>query len=520
MTSKKESQFTTVTSFSSGDLVTGLNSSQNVNFSYDALFNAFSGLDNLNNIGEALAVPILVQPVAGENNFRMLESSKGIIASVSASDGINLACNFTQAASGIKLINNLSADAYNFKTLVAGSNIALLDDGESVSISFAGSETSSKTVVVSQESDFPDAIGGVITLDNNTDYLIVDDITTANRFMTGNPTTIRAASSQMVQLTYSGPDAMFTGIDPSVKFINITISCPNGDVFDMTSTGAPSTVQMVESNVQECETLGTISGAFITRFTAVAFENVKTNGLTLTGEQQIFIIDTAVAFLGAGVLVDFADSEFQSISVSNLTVPVSASGTYILSGLADSGNIVVGGIATVTNNKIFGDAETIQNISINDVRWEFFFNNAIQDSLSDGLIHITGSAIDTAISVIDTPVIVDNVDWTISEVSRFTHNGAGRLTYIGEKNFKGPIDLTVTLLASAGGDKQLSSYIAINGVVIEATGQQVTASSSKASASAAIWQHNFEPNDYIEVFVENNSGTDDIIVQQAVLRVN
>ena len=78
MTSKRESQLTTFTDFVSGDLLTGLRSAGNVNFSYSSLFNAMSGLTSLNNVGNSLAVPILDQPQAGVNDFRMIESGYGI----------------------------------------------------------------------------------------------------------------------------------------------------------------------------------------------------------------------------------------------------------------------------------------------------------------------------------------------------------------------------------------------------------------------------------------------------------
>ena len=135
MSSQKESQLTIKTDFLTGDSVTGLRSGANVQFSFTSMFNAMSGLSNLNQIGNPLGVPILEQPTAGTNNFRNIESAKGVLASITACNGISVGCNFTQAATGSALIADLNAGQYKFKTLKEGAGITLTDDGESITIS-------------------------------------------------------------------------------------------------------------------------------------------------------------------------------------------------------------------------------------------------------------------------------------------------------------------------------------------------------------------------------------------------
>ena len=134
--SKKESQLTTQTDFASGDLVTGLRGGANVNFSFTGMFNAMSGLTNLNQIGNSFGAPILEQPQPGVNNFRNLEPVKGISANISAENGIAIGCNFTYSASGAPLIADLNAKQYKFKTLLAGTDVTLIQTTDSVKINF------------------------------------------------------------------------------------------------------------------------------------------------------------------------------------------------------------------------------------------------------------------------------------------------------------------------------------------------------------------------------------------------
>lgn len=519
MTSKKESQFTTLNTFGTSDLVTGLSSGTNYNFSYTALFDAFSGMGSFNQVGDPLGAPILEQPVSGVNNIRNIESNKGVIASISPENGVMLGCNFTQTGTGLDLITDTSEDIYNFKKLQAGSNISLTDNDNYIQINFdPTSAAASKTVIISQESDFPTAVSGVITLESDTDYLLVNDITTANRFVVGNPTSIRGASSQMISLTYTGVDAMFTGTDPSFKVINITVGAPSGTVLDMNSAGF-GIFQMVESNISSSDNIGSVNGSFITRFTNVAFEDVKTNGLSFTGANNTLVVDTMIAFLDGGTLFDFGTSTFKTISISGVIITESAVATTFLSGDVDSGNVEVGGLGSIFDNKVFGNAASLSGISVDDTRWNFLLNNTIPDTRPDALIDVQGNTDETVIAATDTPVLADAV-WESFRESQYTNTTGGRVTYNGEKATVAPVTLSFSLLAASGGDKQFSAYIALNGSVVPQTKVQITVSSSKASSGTCIWQFELEQGDYVEAFVENNSDTVDIILTDAVLRVN
>ncbi len=256
--SQKISTFTGQSILDNSDLFTFVRNGTNYNVSLSNFKADLGVTGTINQVGDPLGAPILDKPSATQNNIRNLESSKGVIASVSAQNGINLACNFSQAATGLKLIPDLNADQYKVKTLVAGTNIAINESDDSLIIGFNPDSGSSKTVIVSTISDFPDPVSGVISLVADTDYLMVDDISTTNRFVVSNPNTLRAASSQMVTLEYTGVGDMFTGTDPSFKVFNVTVSAPNGNVFNTTAPSGFGIIQMVESNIRDCQTIGIV----------------------------------------------------------------------------------------------------------------------------------------------------------------------------------------------------------------------------------------------------------------------
>lgn len=516
MTSQKESQFLTKDTFTASDRVTGLGGGTNYNFSYTALYNAFSGLGSFNQVGAPLGVPVLEQPAAGVNNVRNLESSKGVIASVSANNGINLACNFKQPLAGSKIIKDLNAAQYEFKSLTAGANISLTELTDSIRINYSPTITTNKTVIISEEADFPTAVLGVITLEADKDYLIVNDITTANRFVTSRPNTIRAASSQMVTLTYSGTGTMFTSVNPSLKLINISVSCPNGSLFDSTAPTLPGIIQMVESNVKACQSLGNIDGNFITRFTNVAFENLVLNGLTFSGANEILVVDVGVAFIRGGSLIDLGTATFNSVSIDSGIIFYLVVGTFLLSGLANSGNLNVGGLGTVINNKGFGTGISLNGISTDDARWNFSSNNSIPDTRPDGLVALTTPT--TTILGVATPTKVTGVFSTI-RTSQMTATTDGRITYNGEKNATLPITAALSLEPVSGTNKDINIYLAKNGVVIPNSKVFTTVSAVSPKNQSVVWQDSWASGDYYEVWIESVDGTD-VQVNTAKLRVN
>lgn len=513
--SQKISEFNSQSLIQDTDLFTFVRSATNFNISWAKLKLDLGVTGSLTPVGAPTATPVLQQ--VGQDYFiRGVETNKGVASTLSAQNGVQLSCNFAQVGAGAEIIKDLNASQYEYKTLVGGQNVNITDTGDTLRFDFSTDITATKTVIVSEEGDFPTPVGGVITLTPDTDYLIVNDVTTTNRFVISGVNTIRAASSQLVDLTYTGSDTMFTGTDPNFKISDITINCPNGDLFDTTAPGGMGIVQMVESNVEQCQTLGTIDGNFITRFTNVAFENLVAGGLSFTGTHQNLVIDVGISFLGGGSLIDLGTATFQTISIEGGIIAASAPGTFFLSGLTNSGNIVSGGLGTVINNKGFGSVNSLNGISTDDARWNFVANNNIPDTRPD--ILLTFDTPTTTVLAPATPALINGA-WTVQRSSQMTGTAAGRSTYDGEKPATLPITLTLSAEPVSGTNKDINIYLAKNGVVVTDSKVQTTISSGSPKNQSVVWQDVFNNNDYYEPFIESVDGTD-VQVNTAKLRVN
>ncbi len=194
-------------------------------------------------------------------------------------------------------------------------------------------------------------------------------------------------------------------------------------------------------------------------------------------------------------------------------------GAVGITGLVDSGNISTDNLAAVVGGEFTGGLTPITNIAISDIRWDFQSNAGISDSISDALLAFDGNALQTDIEEIDTPVKINAV-WVCERESRFTCTTDGRATFIAERNDFFPVDISIGLISVGGTPIDSTTYLAKNGSVIANSGRSLAISGADPRTISIPWQVEMSKDDYLEVFVENNTnGTNDIIAESAILRV-
>lgn len=519
--SQKISEFTTENILTDADLFTFVRSATNLNIPFSQFKLALGVTGSLESVGNAFAPPVLTGS-GTDYQIRAIESSKGVVSTISAENGINIACNFTQPSGGVEIIENLNASQYKFRGVKAIDPVNVNLVGDFIEISLDESPLQiTNTVVVSDITDFPEPSSGVITLADETNYIIVQPIVTANRFQCGTNNHITANNPFTPLFQYTGTGTMFTGVDVNFLTTFCVLSAPNGQLFDFSSTGSGNTFGVDTVTIQSCNKFGTFNDLRSFNATNVGGFNVN-DGVTFTGTTN-WQVSSAIRFRlestnASFVGMDFTNSVHQTLEISDpiFRGPVGAIG---LSGLVNSGNVQSNQIAAVTNGEFSGGLTPLQNINEDDARWEFQGNTGIPDSMTDGLMSVEGSTTQTVISVVGTKVKVNNT-WTEEVTARFDFDSNGRLTYVGERSIRLPIDVTSTILMASGGDKQVEMCIAINGAVVTQTCKQATSNSSKAASVTTFWQHEFNTGDYVEVFVSNEDDTTNLVVQQAIMRIN
>jgi hypothetical protein len=524
---KKKSNFTAQTSVSDSDFVDIFRSGINRKVSFADFKLSLGITGTLQSIGSPTATPVMTQS-GTVFSFRAIESGPGIISQLSPLDGIQLSSNIFQSTGGFSIIEDLSAAQLKYRTLKVISPLQLAVDGDSLSFSISDSPLAqTNTVIVSDISDFPDPLVGVITLEDNTNYVIVQPITTSNRFVLGENNAITANNIFTPVFTYTGVDTMFTGVDKSLTMSFMSLDCPNGGtVFDTSSPVVNNSRIIINSvSILSCKKIGVFddlrvldvidSGAFDTE---QGFEIKGSTNWVVVSLNRMSIVSTSPTLVG----IDFGTSVHSKISLDGLIV-LGVSGAIAIKGAASSANLLAGRLGTVTGSDIAPGVTELSGITSKDIRWQFQQNTGIPNTRPDGLIDIVDNALATNITASSTDgtnaVKMAGV-WGLEGSSHFTIDTTGRITYIGETEFTAPIDVTVNVLMASGGTKNVSAYLVITGTLERATEGKGTPTSALGDSCICHWQHTFQTNDWVEVWLENQSDAENIVGVSGVLRVN
>jgi hypothetical protein len=377
--------------------------------------------------------------------------------------------------------------------------------------------TLTRRVIVNTIADLPAAVGGVITLAAETLYVQADDVAfSTSRLVFGANTVYSGLDSLVVTASYTGtlPFLTFTNVSGSTK--NMKFVHPNSPLYSFTDSG--TNVLRIVDVAYAGASIGTFGGnGSSVRFTNFS-GSTTSNGLLLVGNWKAFLFQPALSSIAAGTFIDLGTATFDSISVTETTLDYPA-GAFFMSGEPNSGNMNTGGLATISKTRLTGSGTPLEQITPDDAKFTFSENDSIRDSRSDGLLYIQGNTVASTIASANTPVLAAGT-WTIGPTGQFNGTASGRLTYIGGKDARLPVTFSVSIAPTLSTGIAMSIYIAINGTIDAGSRRQGTGSAGLPTSVTMPWQHTFSTNDYVEVFVENNTNATDILLSSGIARVN
>ena len=524
--SEKISQFVVDNDVTDSSLITYVKNGQNFTITQAEYLKLFGTTGSMEQAGAVTATPVL-DTQGTVNNIRNLEDGSGVKSSVSAQNGITLSHNFTVDSTGAPLMLNQTLPSPTFPSLVEGDGIDISIDGTKIVIAATGSLPATKTVTINKEADFPTAVSGVITLEASTTYLISNTVTTASRFVMQNNTSVVSHSLLGPCLTSTTSGTMFTAVDSNVLLANGRFDCPNGKFHDW-SQDVTAGIQGHINNVivDSCDTFGDLDNLFSITIDNVFCPAVTTTGQTLTGANwgsisisRFALVSAAAGFKG----IDLGSAISINIELDNLIFQNATGGSVGLSGLASSGNLPAGSLATLTNSTFDGAIVALENITDSDIRWSFDNNTDIPNTRIDGLLSMQGNATETTIASSSTDgsnsVLIAGT-WTVQDVSKMSGTAAGELTMLSEVSAKMPIVSSVSVEPASGGDIAISAYYSFDGVVDVNTKRSGSASSGSPASITMPWQKSYLENATVEIHVENNDSSTNILVSSAIMMVN
>jgi hypothetical protein len=511
---RKITKFLKQTSLPSNAILTHVSSNTNYQIDLDDFQSSLGVTGTIEQAGNVLGTPIL-NTAGSVNKIRNLEPRSGIKTSVSPENGAIIEHNFIEDTTGVELVVDLTADQPKFRSIEAGAGINVSASNGTIQIALSGIPASTKTVIVNDINDFPAAVGGVITLEDDTEYAIRNDITTANRFVMGNNTVLSGSNNLVVNLTYTDVGTMFTSVNKSFIFSNLTFTFSTGTFIDFDGTGT-EIFQMSDARLIG-HTLGTIDD-----FAGIHFDDtqmdVTTDGFLFGGANGVILLEANLTTIDAGTLYDLGTATFNAFSVTDAFVTLNGTSVF-LDGAASSANINAGSLGSIHNSRFFGTGTPLQTITVGDSRWDFHVNDKIQDSSKDVMMSQIGNATNTVIAVASTPVKLAGV-WAEEDAYSFTTDATGKMTYTGDKDVEVNIDFSVSLAPVTGTNKDIALYAAKNGTVIANSKSSSIISAGSRSRVPITWRATLTKNDFIEVFVENNTDTVDILAVDSALRIS
>lgn len=379
-----------------------------------------------------------------------------------------------------------------------------------------------KQVIVTQKSDFPDPVAGVISLASDTQYLLKESIDLgADRLVFGSNTVLSGIASLNIVISYSGTGDMFTMSNIAAQVNDLTIVCASGRVFNYSATSL--TILRVFDCTISCSALGLFNGSGVgygARFQSVTVA-FTSSGFVFTGQNRSFNVLNCAFIPTAGTYFDFGTSTTDSFYISNVVGNL-PTGTTFISGTTASGNVNTEGRALVVDCQLQDTGGTqLSGVSIDDFRWEFFRNTPIQDTKPDALVY-SSSALTTTISVAETYVKA-NATWGEELASQFSTDSTGRITWNGEKPLKVPLTMSLSVAPVSGTNKTIRTRVVVNGDPTTSTSVNSTRSTrtdnGDASSITTPWQLVLQPGDYIEGWVTSADATN-VIVSGGIMRVN
>jgi len=359
-------------------------------------------------------------------------------------------------------------------------------------------------VIVKSVSDLPAPVSGVITLVAGTLYQINGSITLSSQINL-NGSKLAGLDAVNDKLVYTGTLALFTGTSTgSIEWLTLTAMA--GSIFNINGGGANENLIMENCYLIASNSLGTIQGVGGTTYFSNVAYFYNTNGITFQNDSIVLQYDlmwdasnhnTYEKYIGKFSIVQILGGGCVTTS-ANSAIVIDISGvTSIGNGSVQS--MLFTGTGTYTKGT-FSDYWDVESIGI----------STQNDDQATGNCYIT-SAVPTSFSGASVPTKILGTT-TATNLFRVTSPTSNRLTYTGRKVQS--FIVTAALSFVGTNNKNYSFYIAKNGVVLPESGMFTKMNSNgDEQAVPVLCTVTLNPNDYLEVWAENNTDNSSLTVQ-------
>jgi len=512
---RKKSTFPGDTVIPSGATFDYVHNGVNIKIPIANLLTALNVTGSIVQAGDPLAVPVL-EKQGSVHKIRNLEADEnsGLKFSVSPENGIRAELDAQTTGGGVPVLNPKN----HIRRIRSGSGIAVSLSGEDIIVSDVSTPGASSVVVINELADFPSPVGGVIPLTADTVYFIQDIIDIGNNTFTLAANTVMTGFSFAVTgITTTGSGFLFENAGAFTNEINgLRITAPNCTIFGLTSLSAGANLLLGQISIVSCVSIVDVKACAIFRSGGVT-ATCSADAFIFSGTCDVVIITDVIVRAWTGVLFELDGAMFGRFSITTVQAASASGANVVVEGQVSSANIAVGAVGEITRVIVTGAVIASTTIFPSDLRWQFLENSFAADSVVNALLSLQANAVNTVIALIDTPVLVAGA-WTVEHDNKMTGTVGGRVTYDAQRDTDPSIVASLTVSPVSGGTQTISIYLALNGSVIANSRRTSAVASGSTTSITLTWGLTLETNDFVEVFVSNDSGTTDILVSAAVCK--
>jgi len=379
------------------------------------------------------------------------------------------------------------------------------------------STKSGNFILVESLSDLPTPIPGTgtIILNANCTYYITNTIDLLGGNLLGSAnTTIIGSSSEVSILTSTGLGVgipLFTSIY-TTPIRNIAINDVDTAIsFDGTTNPDDTALDFTGVNFVNVPNIGVVKEVSNFIFDKGALLNSK--GLCFDGTIGTVALNNSI-FSGDGASGDIIKLLSTCVITRRFRMTYSsviAFSSTIGINVDVSATIPVESYILDTIN-FSGGGTYLSGVTVSDNKTNFIKCKGIQNTSEVSQYYMNGNTTTTVIAATNTPVKVLGTTTSSAITQKFT-NTDNRATYVGSltKVFK----VSATLSIESGNNNQIGIYVSKNGTVL--SDSEVYGTTSGAGRSENIKVHTLVElltNDYIEIWVENATAVNDILVTE------
>ncbi len=382
---------------------------------------------------------------------------------------------------------------------------------------------------------FPDPVGGVITLPENTTWVINGQIPLSASLDVGDGCVIRSLSGSFTNDALgldvaSGAIPLFVNSNSQASFeisgLSLgtqSIAGGTGRLFGLTD---PSVVTFNDVAFQDLA-FGNIDSADFLFMNNCAFVLVQ-DTLSITGTTvRVSISNPQIAGLGLGLVADGIDltglsSPLVDLSINGGSASIDSPNSFVVVADDDVANrtIVSGNVIEETSTgKFFKGVDVTQGI-----KTTFSGNSGIPNTKAQGGIVQAGSSAVTVIPGLGqwVPIAGDGSDVLTSNSQRFVRSGSLSLEYVGidQEDFVAQLTLSARRTGGGGNEQQTSFSIAINGNTVEESGVEVSLPFDLPNDPKTIGINIptvLNQGDIVTPILRKDAGAEDVIVENIQL---